>query len=282
MLDKLPVVEDDGLITPEVGSWAEYKYRLVWNYAKIFSSSMKIKWDSLVYIDLFAGGGHSKIEGTSTIIPSSPLLVLDQSDRFNKYIYCDIDSEKLDALRKRVNRKYSSVDVSYVEGDVNNNIHNIFSHIPMYNKDFKVLSFCFVDPYRMKNLNFHTIKKLSEKFIDFLILIPSYMDTHRNLSNYVKDSSTRIEDFTGDKDWRDEWKAAERKSWKFAPFIVDLYGNSMCKLNYNYNGLSDMVQIRSHDKNLPLYHLAFFSRNDLGYKLWKETQIYSKDQLDLL
>jgi len=283
MLDKLPVVKDDGLITPEVGPWAEYKYRLVWNYAKVFSSSMKLKWDALVYIDLFAGAGHSKIKGTSRIIPSSPLLALDLPNRFNKYIYCDIDGEKLEALKKRINQKYSSLDISYVEDDVNENIHNIFSHIPIHNRDFKVLSFCFVDPYKMKNLHFQTIRKLSKYFVDFLILIPSYMDAHRNPSYYLKDSSTRIEDFTGNKAWRDEWKTAEKKSWKFGSFIVNLYGKEMQKIGYNYSGLSDTVQIRYLTNNIPLYHLAFFSRNqDIAYKLWKETQTYSNDQLDLL
>lgn len=282
MLDKLPVVEDDGLITPEVGSWAEYKYRLVWNYAKIFSSSMKSKW-ILAYIDLFAGAGHSKIEGTSTIIPSSPLLALDLPSRFNKYIYCDIDKEKLEVLNKRINVNYSTADVSYVNGDVNEKIDSIISSIPMHNRDSRVLSFCFVDPYNMKNLNFQTIRKLSEKYVDFLILIPSYMDAHRNPSHYLKESSTRIADFTGNVDWRDEWKAAERKSWKFGSFIVDLYGKEMEKIGYNYSGLSDTVQIRYFANNIPLYHLAFFSRNkNIAYKFWKATQTYSKDQLDLL
>jgi len=282
MLDKLPVVENDGLITPEVGFWAEYKYRLVWNYAKVFSLSMKAKWDSLVYIDLFAGAGHSKIKGTSRIIPSSPLLVLDLPNRFNKYIYCDIDGEKLEALKQRINRKYSSVDVSYVEDDVNENIHNIFSHIPIHNRNFKVLSFCFIDPYRMKNLHFQTIKKLSEKFVDFLVLIPSYMDAHRNLIYYINESNSTIEDFTGSVKWRENWLLAEKERIKFGTFVAGVFGEEMEKLKYIYSGLSDMDLVRSHDKNLPLYHLSFFSRHKLGYKFWKETQTYSNDQLDLL
>lgn len=282
MLNKLPVVEDDGLITPEVGPWAEYKYRLVWNYAKVFSSSMKSKWDSLVYIDLFAGAGHSKIEGTSRIIPSSPLLSLDLPDKFNKYIFCDSDSEKLNVLKKRVNRNYSSHDISYVEGDVNDNVHNIFSHIPMHNKDVKVLSFCFVDPYRIKNLHFSTIKKLSEKFIDFLILIPSYMDANRNLTYYINESNSTIEDFTGLLKWRENWLLAEKERLKFGTFVAGVFGDEMGKLRYIYSGLSDMDLVRSHDKNLPLYHMSFFSRHKLGYKFWKETRTYSNDQLNFL
>ena len=64
---------DDGLPTPEVGEWGEEKYRLIQLYAKLFATSMKAKWDYLVYIDLFAASGRSQVRKTNKIIPASPL-----------------------------------------------------------------------------------------------------------------------------------------------------------------------------------------------------------------
>ena len=37
-------VEDDGLVCPEVRSWAETKYRLVSLYDELFAKGMKNKW----------------------------------------------------------------------------------------------------------------------------------------------------------------------------------------------------------------------------------------------
>jgi hypothetical protein len=37
------MIEDDGLICPEVGSWAEEKYRLLSLYDELFSTGMKDK-----------------------------------------------------------------------------------------------------------------------------------------------------------------------------------------------------------------------------------------------
>ena len=281
MLEKLPVLENDELITLEVGPWAEYKYRLVWNYTKMFTTSMKSKWDALVYIDLFAGSGRSKIKNTSKIVPGSPLLALNITDKFNKYIFCDKAAENIQALKERTNREYPNIDISFTEADVNANIEKILSEVPQHKKGFKVLSFCFADPYKIKNLHFRTIKELSSRFIDFLILIPSYMDAHRNIAPYLNQTNSLIENFTGVKDWRIKWKSAESKRIKFGSFISDIFGDSMKKLNYSYNGLSDMVQIRSHDNNLPLYHLAFFSRSKLGVKFWEESKKYSNDQLNI-
>jgi len=47
-------VDDDGLMTPAVGGWAETKYRLLVLYDELFLTGMKKKWDQRVYIDLYA------------------------------------------------------------------------------------------------------------------------------------------------------------------------------------------------------------------------------------
>ena len=59
-------VEDDGLVAPEVGRWAEEKYRLISLYDELFASGMKYKWDQRVYIDLYSAAGISRIKGTDT------------------------------------------------------------------------------------------------------------------------------------------------------------------------------------------------------------------------
>lgn len=282
MLERLPILKDDGLVTPEVGLWAEYKYRLVWNYAKMFAASMKAKWDARVYIDLYAGAGRSRFENTKTIVPASPLLAMAIPNKFDKYIFCENDKEKVQALKARVERDYPDSKVSFIEADVNKNIEGVISNIPRHYKGFKVLTFCFVDPFNVKNLNFQTINKLAAKYIDFLILIPSGMDANRNISYYIDESNTAVEHFTGASQWRDEWRLKGAKWETFGLFFADFFGRQMRALSYFYEGLADMVHVRSTEKNLPLYHLAFFSRNELGKKFWKEAKKYSDDQLDLL
>jgi hypothetical protein len=55
----------------------------------------------------------------------------------------------------------------------------------------------------------------------------------------------------------------------------------MEETGYLPSGIQDTRHVRSTDKNLPLYHLAFFSRHELAVKLWREVMRYSKDQLNL-
>ena len=46
--------------------------------------------------------------------------------------------------------------------------------------------------------------------------------------------------------------------------------------------IEHMVKIRTHDKRLPLYYLAFFSKHETGLKFWDEVRKYATDQLILL
>ena len=52
-------------------------------------------------------------------------------------------------------------------------------------------------------------------------------------------------------------------------------------LEYIKQPLHRMKLVRSVEKNLPLYYLALFSRNETAYKFWGEVLKYSTDQSSL-
>jgi three-Cys-motif partner protein len=276
-----PTFPDDGLITPEIGAWGEEKYRLVGLYAQMFSASMKGKWDCRVYVDLFAGSGRSRIEGTSRIVAASPLAALSADPKFDKYIFCEQDADRIGALEARVKRDYPTVEAFFLPGDVNMLTDRIITTIPRYRKDFNVLSFCFVDPYKLKNLTFETVRRLSSLFMDFLVLIPSDMDANRNVSTYELAKNSTVEKFLNLPGWRSEWQQEKSKGAHFGVYLVKRFGRRMVEIGYLPSGIEDAKHVRSTDKNLPLYHLAFFSRHKLAMKLWRQAIKYSEDQLDL-
>ena len=274
-------LEDDGLITPEIGSWGKQKYRLVTQYSQLFSKSMKNKWDSIVYIDLFSGAGRSKIRNTNRIIASSPILALKNEHKFDRYIFCEEDSEKCNALKCRIEREFSQIDTQVILGDSNECINDILAKLPTYSRNHKVLSFCFVDPFKVGNLKFKTIEKLSKLYVDFLVLIPSGMDANRNLKQYLRPNNKIVENFLGNVHWRESWENLPYPKKTFEEFIVDQFNESMSGLRYINPGMENCCSIRSDDKNLLLYRLTLYSRNELGKKFWKEAKKYSNPQLQL-
>lgn len=282
-LDFNPImqVNDDSLNIQLVGHWAEEKYKLVGLYSNIFTKSMRNTWENLVYIDLFSGSGYSKIRNSKRIIKSSPLISLSLPFNFSKYIFCEEDLEKANSLNERIKRSYVGIDYELIVGDTNKNIDLIISKIPQYSKSSKVLTFCFVDIYSLKNLHFQTVKKLSKFALDFLILLPLGMDARRNF-NYYLDKKIKIVDlYLSDTLWREKFLNKYRPTnHSFIQFISEEYKKKLLSLGYlepeRYH------EIRSTDRNLPLYHLAFFSKHKLANTFWNSVSKYSTDELSFL
>ena len=273
-------LEDDGLPTAEIGGWGENKYQLVSMYAALFARSMRNKWDDLVYLDLFAGSGKSRIRGTRRVVLASPLLVVGITEAFQKYIFCESNKSYVEALAKRCGRDFPDRKVTIIHGDANEKAAEIVAEMPRPGRSRKVLGFCFLDPFQMQNLHFSTIETLSQRFIDFLVLIPSSMDANRNEQNYIRPQNKTMENFLGNPDWRARWDEEKASGKSFEQFIVEEFGYSMQKLRYIDPGLSEAKLIRG-DKNLPLYRLVLYSRSKVGAKFWKETQKYSDPQMKL-
>lgn len=55
----------------------------------------------------------------------------------------------------------------------------------------------------------------------------------------------------------------------------------MESLGYLPQELHKMKQVRSDEKNLSLYYLALFSRNETAYKFWNDVLKYGTDQPEL-
>lgn len=263
--------EDDGLELPIVGSWAKQKYRIVYEYNELFSVGMKKYWDQRVYIDLYSGAGKAKIEKSNRVLYSSPLLSLKVHMPYDQYVFCEKNPKYIDALEKRVNLEFQDANVNFVCGDCNEKVDEILNLLPKPSYNNKVLAFCFVDPFALI-VKYNTIKKLSERFVDFLVLLAFGMDGKRNIQLYLKDNNNRIDDFFGSNDWRKKWSEAENEGVNLVKFLADEFTDKMVSLNYKSEAINNFISIRSDEKNLPLYYLGFYSRSTREYDFWKKVK----------
>lgn len=275
MADKIDptdlTVEDDGLLIPEVGDWAEDKYRLLWTYADMFATAMKKKWAERCYIDLFAGAGYARIRGTKRIVSSSSLLALQVNDPFDRYIFCDSDQKCISALKTRAERLGQGPKCVFLSCDVNESMEKVMSHMPAYGKEHTVISFCFIDPFKIRDVKFSSIvSRLSTRFIDFLVHFP-VMDPTRNELLYLRENSEIISDFIGITSWEKIREGRDPKV-KFEKELGSEIDEIMQSYKYCYGGFMESKLITSTAKNLPLYRLIFYSRHSLGIKFWKEAK----------
>jgi three-Cys-motif partner protein len=239
---------------------------------------MKNKWDARVYLDLYAGPGLLRVRDTAKFIWGSPILALDVQDPFDKYIFCESKPESMDALKKRVGKHFPHAAVEFVPGNCDEQVIRICNAIPKPTRSFHVLSFCFVDPYDL-SIQFSTIAKLAERFVDFLVLLALNMDANRNRAYYLDPKNTKLDNFLGMADWRQRWEQSEHKN--FPRFLAEEYAKQMTTLGYLSQPFEKMKQVRSDVRNLPLYHLALFSRHERAYKYWKDVLKYSDPQISM-
>jgi three-Cys-motif partner protein len=278
--DESTQIQDDGLVCPEVGSWTEDKHRLVSLYTAMFSKGMKAKWHQRIYVELYAGAGYSRIRGTQKIILGSPLRALGAEKPFDKYVFCEASSKNIEALRIRVKRHFPSADVAYVEGDCDLKAPDILAEIPVGSRDNTVLTLCFADPFDI-GLKFDTIRALSSRFVDFVVLLAVYSDANRAYKRYVMEDASKVDEFLGSVTWRDRWRVAEADGVPFPKFLALEFAASMETLQYLPTLIHKMKRVRSDEKNLPLYYIALFSRNKLAHDFWDDALKYGKDQLEI-
>lgn len=272
--DPIIPVEDDGHIIPEIGIWSLEKYQLLGGYCDIFTKGMRSKWKNLVYLDLFAGAGYSKIRENGNIVKSSALISLAIPEKFDYYIYCEHDTTNFNALSERI-KKEDRTNVFLLNVDSNEDITAIRSLIPAYSKSNTVLTFCFLDPYHL-NLHFKTVKTFATDLVDFLMLQALHMDANRNLKNYMDENSEKIGLYLGNKNWRDEWKSLKLLPKDFVKFLADQYDSKMKELGY-LTAIRHAIKLP--DKNVPLYYLTFYSKHERGLDFFKKVNDYSTIQL---
>jgi three-Cys-motif partner protein len=239
---------------------------------------MKSKWDQRVYVELYAGAGYCRIRGTGALIPGSPIRALTVKDPFDKYVFCEEEPSKIAALRVRAKRHAPSASIDCIAGDCNQCVDSLVTAIPRASKGNTVLTLCFADPFDI-GLRFATIKELANaRYVDFLITLALGMDANRNYEHYMKEDAATIDEFLGSRRWRDRWVTAPWDAIKFTRFLADEFSRSMAALSYIPPPFYTMKEVRSSEKNLPLYRLALFSRNERAYDFWDQVLKYSTDQ----
>jgi three-Cys-motif partner protein len=277
LYDKLPTAQPDGYTYSETGEWSRQKHLPLWNYLRIMSTGMKDSFASRVYIDLYSGAGKAKVKGTSELLLGSPLLALAVPDAFDRYVFCEANSDLFTALSGRVAAQANGSKAMLVHGDAAKNVELILSAVPK----LKTLSFCFVDPYDL-GLPFDMIRTLAhERRMDFLVLIAAQMDGQRNERMYLRPESRKIERLLNDPDWRTKWGQVSAHT-KFATFLVERFTAAMVDIGYQSPPAgAEPVRVETSDRGVPLYYLAFYSKHTRGYDFWKKSKKYATEQPDL-
>lgn len=254
------ISKDDQLPTRDSGVWIERKHKPLVYYSEIFNQAMKDKpWDERIYFELFAGPGRCFVRETHKEELGSPLQVL--GTNFTKFIFVEMNKDAAEALATRIDGHPNASKVDIWCGDCAEAIEKI--KIPA-----RSLTFTFIDPTRIGHAPFKLISTLEAKArSDILVNIPTGTDIKRNLHNHLarSDPGAPLTKYLDS----DEWKKIPTNSpSNFCRGFLKLYEAQLRKIGYNFVG---NIQQVTTPGNVPLYHLFFASKHQLGEKFWNET-----------
>ncbi len=226
------------------------------------------KWEELVYIDLLAGPGLGIDRETGIEFDGSPIRIAKIVPAFDRLFFSDLNQKNIATLRSRMS-KSDLERVDFHIGDCNAAARRIVGEISR-----RTLGLAFIDPEGFE-AKFRLFQALASKRIDVLFLFPSGIGIRRNLAAFAKQARSPMDDLWGGREWRDlapaKLAAGARLTPEDAltldrPWVLG-FRSKMVRIGFSSQDEADPCF--SNEKNVPMYHLLFFSQDAAGLKIWR-------------
>ena len=252
-----PVIplEDDGFATDQALEWSPKKNQIIRHYLQVFSGTMERKFNYLVYLDLFAGSGLQR-QSDGTIIGSSVVEALSISPGFSKYIFCDHDQRKVEALRIRTNKYGRDKNAIVFQGTPNNLIEKLVYYIPESTKRDKVSTLCLIDAGDI-DIDFDTVRLLAELGVNFLFILSFPWEDDLAFQRFIEEKREMLHAFLG-KPWSQYEAGLNFNSNEvFFRNLVKIYHQNLRELGYLAKGSFHKFDAQTF--KIPFFFAGYYS-----------------------
>ena len=258
------VAQPDGLIEYECGTWTIQKLFFLCHYLGVTTQAMvgHPQFDSINYIDLFAGAGVCVTnESRTRRYPGSALIAAGCQKHFSNLYLVEQDKARLEALKSRIERLRSPTVIHTFNEDANDVASAVAGSLPG-----RSLNIAFIDPYSL-DIRFDSIQVLaSGRPLDLIILFADRMDVQRNVDEYYyPQKSDKLDLFLGPaSNWRIDYdNLLNRDGGRIREMFASIYLRQLRTLGYMHTRTKSI-----EGDNGALYRLVYASKNSLGLKFW--------------
>lgn len=274
--------QHDGLPIREFGPWVAEKLDYLKRYIDVFETSMRKKWSTRHYIDLFAGTGKCICRKTRQVYLGSPLLALTTKYPFTDYFFVDSDPDCILDLQQRCSASSLNERIRFTVDDANRVAGKIVEQI----QGIPSLNLAFLDPDGLE-LQWETVATLAQIERLDLIIHYSQMGLNRAMPNVFRSETlTDVDHFFGGTEWRTIYEKYRRHEEQFLHRqLMDFYKSKLKRLGYRETLRDDEVgaePLIRNEKNAPLYRLLFASKHPLGLEFWQKVvrrDVYGQGRL---
>ena len=168
-----PVIPEinDGFALDKASNDYHQKLKIIHQYLQLFSSTMKRKYDYLVYVDMQSGSGLKELDNGQVTSGSSAAALI-YREHFAKYIFCSetlrestrVESQSQYALSREQHRVFSRENPDEI-------VEKLSYYIPESNQKHQVATLCLLDLDGF-SMSFDSIRLLVLR-LGFICLSPS-------------------------------------------------------------------------------------------------------------
>ena len=224
------------------GDWTSTKLKILENYLDSYTTALKRKKFSLIYIDAFAGTGTVPIRDTDDdfrrFVAGSAQRAIDIANkRFDKLVFVDKDDHACQSLEE-LKRRHPHREIFVRKGDAN-------SYLKQLRLPWNWRGVLFIDPYATQ-FEWATLKHIEQlQALDTWILFPT-MAVQRVLLTQYRGTfpaplRSVLDRVYGDESWKDLYQedpqgnlfpddAIRMQRETGVQGLVDLYKRKLCKL----------------------------------------------------
>ena len=260
----------DGLQTRESGAWVAQKLDYLRRYIDVFETSMRNKWPTRAYIDLFSGPGKCQDRDTGQIYLGSPLVALTARYPFTDYYFIDNDQSAMSALKQRCSSSPTHSRLHFIVADANTIASSLVEGI----QSISSLNLAFLDPEGLE-LAWSTVATLASLGrLDLILHYPQMGLTRYMPAAFGLRGNTQVDKFFGDEQWRSIYESHARGEESFLHRqLMDHYKARLASLGYVEILRDDEAGLEPamvNEKGVPLYRLLFASKHPVGVDFWRK------------
>lgn len=246
------------------------KHHYLNNYCGIATGAVREKWPGgVVYLDVMAGPGRCREEAGSEDFDGSPLVALNHD--FAAYYFIEEHPEGFAALEERLRNHPKRARIHLF----NENWMGLAAKGSLQ-FDASTLVVAFIDPTGIAALPMTATQALmANPHIDLLLTIQYALGIILNAHHFVRSEGedTVLDRFLGSTEWR-RWNCKD-------PTELGRRAIEAFCAKIEAAGFKGARHVSVPERR-PLYRFAYFSRHDLGTRLWnKILKFDEKGQSDL-
>jgi len=175
-------------------------------------------------------------------------------------VCCDLDEERAEACKRRLDRLANSKTSSVLHGDSVQLVERLVSKVPT-----GALTIALIDPFKLELIQFDVFRTIASRCrADLIFLFADSMDLNRHYQQYIQPGN-RIDRMLGDGEWRSSFDELDTHAEEVLCgfFRSHLEDRLRRELDYQFFG-----QRAIGTGNRRYYTLMFASKSERGFDFW--------------